>query len=178
MTDYCFYMSKIDLKTRQFILNPTDEQLENQFVCDLLEVNGCSSAKQKFNALWFWSKKYPNLKWTGTSLPDYLEGLISRAGSFQTTVEYEAGNFQIIDEVVYSTTLKNSYQTKSATILPKSFTLLNSNGFIVECHLSVDNKNKTYLSSVELILISSGTGQTTLVRLEIDMSAFKGLKHG
>lgn len=149
----CSKLSSIDFNRRELIRNSTSELLEYKLICDLLPVMSCPFEQQRFEALNLWMHRYGTLKWPSDSnLADYLDSLVSRAGSYLPEVVF--GSAMIVFSQNYFSLLsyrKNWQTSPYADYISESFDLFASEMLTVQGKIDINpNSNQGYFSSVSI----------------------------
>lgn len=157
----CEFTSKIDLEKREVITNPTNEQLENRLICELLNAKDCAIEKQRFEAIAKWSLKFPTLEWSGSSMVSYFDKLIERASSYEAEIKYDSVNVVLDGNYFYVKSFKNGSQI--GLVVPDgSFICLNSEKLYVLCETGFNQDNKRYISKMT-VSADDGNGITTFL---------------
>lgn len=118
----------------------TNAQLENQMVCSLMSIADCKHDEmRRFQAMQIWVEQYPRLKFTGDSLPVYLDDLISRAKNYHPKIKFGSATIVKVD--------RHFYLKPFTAMIPvqldfdrtdHELTCLNSSQLLVECHFNRD----------------------------------------
>lgn len=85
-----------NIKNRAVITNPTNMQLENMLICDILSnaKSGCVIDYKRFIVLQkLAASSYTKIKWGGKSLMAYIDNIIKRAHSYTRKITYLQGSF-------------------------------------------------------------------------------------
>ena len=66
----------------------TNSEYERLLSCDLINLKSCPVETQRYFALNDWVKKLPWLKWSGSSLKTYFNGIISKANAYKEKIGF------------------------------------------------------------------------------------------
>lgn len=88
-------LAQIINRTTLFI-NPTNSQLENYFICNLLSIStsGYAYELKRYYALRLFATSFSTIKWSGKSLSGYLDYALRNASSYKPDSYYINADFE------------------------------------------------------------------------------------
>lgn len=101
---------------RTLITNPSQSLLEREFICDLQFLTKCPIEQQRFLAMDYWVRSFPNMKWRGSTLTAFLDQMMRNASSYKPNFLFSEKSINIESGVFFVDSFKeNSFGQAKAT---------------------------------------------------------------
>ena len=117
-------------------------------VCELIQISRgyCSTAYQRIQAMWIWAKRFPKLKYTGSSLVAYLDKLLLSSRAYTSSYEYVYQSISTSSNYISSSGYY-FYNFRQDNATKMNIMCLNSSILRIDCQCEFINTQWNYLDS-------------------------------
>lgn len=148
-------MARVDSDKREVRIERTNDYLEGQLFCQLINQKNCPREEQIFYGMTMWSEAFPELDLSGQSLSNYFESMVD-AADYLELESFDAVYLSVWDKTAYYKAYKTTWgQADISSIGDGLFTALNSDQLSVQIETEVGSNSNTIVSK---LIVTAGDG--------------------